>query len=73
MNRDDLIRAGLALVIVAVQYWAIQPYHEPILAKLWQNIMKFCYAVAARFGYMGMVAEHNYYVAVEAGILWASV
>lgn len=68
MSRDDLIRAGLALGIVIIQYWTLQPYHEPFFARIWQAVMRFCYGVAERFGYMGLVAEHNYYVAVEAGI-----
>lgn len=68
MSKEDLVRAGLALTIVVVQYWAMQPYHEPIFARLWQILMRFCYGMAERFGYMGLVAEHNYYIAVEAGI-----
>jgi hypothetical protein len=66
-TKVELLKFGLAFVLVMVEYWAMQPYHEPIIAKIWQLWMRFCQKVAYAFGRAGLVAEHNYYLAVEAG------
>lgn len=62
--RLKLIEAGVMLVVVAVEYWAMQPYHKPLLASFWLWLAKLCQRVAGRFGMLGLVAEHNYYEAI---------
>lgn len=64
MNREDVFKAALMLVVVAAEWWAMQPYHEPMLAKLYYWVAKFCYAVAHRLGSLGITFEHAYYEAV---------
>lgn len=62
--KSTLIKAAAMLVLVAAQWWAMQPYHEPMLAKLWQMLAQFCYKTARKFGQLGLAFEFNYYQAV---------
>lgn len=68
MDSNDFIRAGLMIAVVAIEWWAMQPYHEPVLARIWHALAAFCRAMAERFGWFALHAEHNYYIAAEAGI-----
>jgi hypothetical protein len=63
----DLLKVAMTVMIVALEWWAIQPYHEPMLARLWLWMMKFCYWMALHLGRLGMRAERGYYECVEAG------
>lgn len=62
--RFKLVEAAAMLVVVYAEYWAMQPYHEPVLAKLWFWLARQCYRIAAFFGRLGLLAEHEYYEAV---------
>jgi len=62
--QSTLIKVAAMLLIVAAQWWAMQPYHEPMLAKLWQVLAQFCYNAARKFGQLGLSFEYNYYQAV---------
>jgi len=68
MNNDnwksELVKAALMTLVVAYEWWAMQPYHEPLLAKFWLWMSKFCYSIARKFGTLGLAAEHEYYMAV---------
>lgn len=69
MYNDDSIQSTIIkviamLIIIAAQWWAMQPYHEPLLAKLWQTLAQYCYKMARRFGQLGLTFEYNYYQAV---------
>lgn len=59
--KTTLIKVGAMLVIVAAEWWAMQPYHEPILGKLWYTLAKYCYRIAERMGRLGLTCEYNYY------------
>jgi hypothetical protein len=64
-NDDDvkstLIKVGAMLLIVAVEWWTMQPYHEPLLGKLWYMLAKLCYKIAGKAGSMGLNFEYSYY------------
>jgi hypothetical protein len=62
--KTTLIKAGIMLVILAAEWWVMQPYHDPILARIWSVLARFCYRVARRFGEMGLHYEFNYYEAM---------
>lgn len=66
-TKVELLKFGLAFTLVMVEYWAMQPYHVPVIAQIWHWWMKFCQWVAYNFGKAALNAEHNYYMAVEAG------
>lgn len=62
--RIELLKAAAMMVVVATEWWMMQPYHEPILARLWLTMARFCYSVARKFGSLGLAFEHNYFLAV---------
>jgi hypothetical protein len=67
MNDDlksTLIKAVAMLVVVLAEYWVMQPYHEPMLAKVWQTMARFCYRIAQYFGELGIHYEYNYFEAM---------
>jgi len=68
-NEDDmkttLLKALAMLLIVAAEWWAMQPYHEPLLPKLYQLLARLCYRIAGRMGSLGLKMEYNYYEAVS--------
>lgn len=64
MNKEDLFKAALMLLVIAAEYWAMQPYHEPLLAKLYSVLAKLCYSIARRFGAYGLSFEFAYYESV---------
>ena len=67
MNDDlktTLIKAGVMLALVLVEYWAMQPHHESLAAKFWYELSKICYRIARVFGEWGLSSEHNYYEVV---------
>lgn len=70
MNEDRLqiLKLVLTFVIVMTEYWAMQPYHEPVYAAFWEWVMKAAQKLAVAFGRMALNAEHNYYIAVESGL-----
>jgi hypothetical protein len=59
-----VLKTAALLVVIAAEWWAMQPYHEPMLAKLWQFMARLCYRIAHRFGSLGLTFEHQYYQAV---------
>jgi hypothetical protein len=61
--RVKLLEAGVMLIVVYMEYWAMQPYHEPVTAKIWLWLSKLCYRIARTFGHFGLYAEHEYYEA----------
>lgn len=62
--KSQLLKAAAMLVVVAAEYWAMQPYHPPLLAWLYYYLGRFCYRVAATFGAMGLGFEFKYYTEV---------
>lgn len=62
--KTTIIKAGIMLALVVVEYWAMQPNHGSLLAKLWYELSKVCYRIARGFGQMGLSCEHNYYQVV---------
>lgn len=69
MFNDDLsstiIKAIAMLIVILAEYWVMQPYHEPLLARLWASLARLCYRIALRFGSLGMGFENNYYEAIS--------
>lgn len=71
MNADvlaELVKLGGIVIAVAMEWWIMQPYHEPLLARAWLYLMTACHWVAYQLGRLGIIAEHQYYMAVEAGL-----
>jgi len=64
----ELLRLAGLLIAVMAEWWLMQPYHEPVLARAWLWLMTFCYTTARWLGRAGLHAEHEYYIAVEAGL-----
>jgi hypothetical protein len=67
-TRYEIIKFGLTFILIMAEVWAMQPYHEPVIAALWQRLMQICQRLALMFGRAALNAEHNYYIAIEAGI-----
>ena len=63
--KTTLLKALAMLLIVAAKWWAMQPYHEPLLPKLYQLLARLCYGIARRAGIVGLKMEYNYYEAVS--------
>lgn len=68
MDKTEILRASLMAAIILLEWWLMQPYHEPVIARLWDMIARWARFMAARFGWLALHAEHNYYIAAEAGI-----
>lgn len=66
--KEELIHAGLLLIVVGIEWWAIQPVHDPVVARCWHYIMGVAYRLASLLGRLGLHAEHQYYIAIEAGL-----
>lgn len=67
MNEDlksTLVKCAVMLVVVAAEYWAMQPYNEPIMPRVWQFLARLCYKLAYRLGTLGLRCEHEYYEAI---------
>jgi hypothetical protein len=62
--KAELFKAAIMCGIVAYEWYAMQPYHEPLIAKFWLWFSRLCYGIARRFGTLGLAAEHEYYLAV---------
>jgi hypothetical protein len=64
MFDDDLkttiLKALAMLVIIAAEWWMMQPYHEPLVPKLYQVLARFFYRMAYRFGSLGLECEYRY-------------
>lgn len=67
-GKQELIRVLLMTGVVIFEWYAMQPYHEPVMARFWLFIARFCQRIAAILGRMGLTAEHHYYVAAEMGL-----
>jgi hypothetical protein len=63
-NDDDvkstIIKALTMLAVVAAEWWMMQPYHEPVLARLWYWLARYCYRLAHGFGSLGLEFEYRY-------------
>ena len=61
---DDLkttvIKALAMLAIIAAEWWMMQPYHEPLIPKLWHVLAGIFYKWAYRFGSLGLECEYRY-------------
>lgn len=62
--RVELLKAAAMLVIVASEWWMMQPYHEPLIPRLWLTLARFFQNWARRFGLLGMTFEYKYYEAI---------
>jgi hypothetical protein len=73
MNDDakqELFRLGVMLLAIAAEWYAMQPYQEPVLARMWLCLYRVFQFLGRLFGGWGLKAEHRYYICVEAGLLW---
>lgn len=68
MDKEEALRAGIALAVVLIEWYAMQPYHEPVIARIWLFLARLAQTIARKAGQFGLHAEHNYYIAVEAGL-----
>jgi hypothetical protein len=62
--KTELLKAALIMGMVAYEWWAMQPYHKPVMANLWLWMAKVCYWAARRLGAIGIAAESEYYEVV---------
>lgn len=63
--KATIIKVAAMLVLVAAEWWAMQPYHEPLLAAIYERLARFFYALARTCGLLGLRMEANYYEAVH--------
>lgn len=66
--KDELIRAGLMILIIGLEWYAMQPYREPVIARFWEFIASVSQRIARRAGMLALHAENQYYIAAEAGL-----
>lgn len=61
---DDLkttaIKGLIMLAIIAAEWWAMQPYHEPVMARIWLALARWCQRMAYRLGMLGLEFEYRY-------------
>jgi hypothetical protein len=64
MFDDDLkttiIKALAMLAIIAAEWYMMQPYHEPLVPKLYHMLAQFFYKWARRLGSLGLECEFRY-------------
>jgi hypothetical protein len=63
--RTTLIKAVAMLAVVAAEWWIMQPYHEPLIPRVYQALARFFYHLASRFGRIGLECEYRYHEAVS--------
>lgn len=68
MDSNELIKFASAMFVLLLEWWMMQPYHEPLFARFWRVIAAISRTIAERFGRLALNAEHNYYISAEAGI-----
>lgn len=54
--------------VVVIEWYMMQPYHEPVVARLWAFLARLYRGIAEGFGRAALHAEYNYYLAAGAGI-----
>jgi hypothetical protein len=68
VNNDDvkttIVKLAAMLAVILAQWWMMQPYHEPLIPRLYQVLAAYCYRLAGLFGTWGLTFEYNYYQAV---------
>lgn len=62
--RTEMLKAAIMLLVVGFEWWMMQPYHEPLLPRLWLSLARFCYSVARKVGSLGLTFEHAYFEAI---------
>lgn len=62
-----LIEAAVAIIVVAIQLWMLEPYHPPVMAVFWQWAMDRCYRLGNFFWRAGLYAQAEYYRTVLHG------
>lgn len=67
-NKSELIKLGIAFVVITYEWWVMQPYHPPLFAAFWRTMCRMFQAIARWAGKLALAAEYNYYMAAEAGI-----
>lgn len=63
-----MLRAGLMVAVIALEWYAMQPYQEPVMARLWLAVSVVARRMALWWGRLALHAEHSYYIAAEAGL-----
>lgn len=58
--KSTIIKSLLMLAVVAAEWYLMQPYHEPLIPKLWYALAGWCYRLAYRLGSMGIAFEYKY-------------
>jgi hypothetical protein len=67
-SKNEVLRAAVMITVIAFEWYAMQPYHDPLIARFWEYLARMCRMAAERFGRAAIAAENNYYIALEAGI-----
>lgn len=66
--KEELIRAGLMIIIIGLEWYAMQPYREPVIARFWEFAAFVFRRIAYWAGKHALHAENQYYIAAEAGL-----
>lgn len=66
--KEELIRAGVMILVIGLEWYMMQPYREPVVARFWEFIARLARRIAYRAGRIALHAEHSYYIAAEAGL-----
>lgn len=64
----EVIKALAMSAVIVLEWWLMQPYHEPVVARFWAAVARFWRQVAEAAGWLALDAEDNYYTCVQAGL-----
>lgn len=59
--KTTLIKVGAMMIVIAAEWWAMQPYQEPLMPRLWHMLAQFFYKLARKFGELGLKCEYYYF------------
>lgn len=62
--KTELFKAVVMLAVVGAEWWMMQPYHEPLIPRMWLTLARFFQGWARRLGMLGMTFEYKYYEAI---------
>lgn len=66
-DKSELLKFFVASGIILIEYYAMQPYHTPLIAAFWDAVRRVARYVAETAGWIALHAEHSYYLAVASG------
>ena len=67
-GKQELVRVLCMTALVAFEWYAMQPYHEPFVARMWNYLAAVYRRIAEIAGRAAITAENNYYTAAGLGL-----